>query len=340
MDVGINYPWYDYGWDFGAAPPGWRRRAEPNWTRSIRKDLRRLGGLGIKVVRWFILADGLAYGSGPHAPHVDAGRWDFLPLHLSVDFIQQFTMLLEAFREAGLQLIPVLVDHTFCLAGEDADTTRVPAGSWIKGGRAGAFATSARCNLFLDRVLDPLLEVCRDHRDAIYAWELMNEPDWVTEGWHPGRAHGLAVSADVMAQFLTRGIDRVRRAAFRATVGFARAETIPASGVECDIYQFHYYPDERKGQQKKLPRHRSIEGRPVILGEFATGFLRGQQWPDLGEEPEEQSMLRRLSLARQRRYPLVLPWSFRTSAATGDERSAWTRDVEKDILAFTTAPAP
>src|SRR5687767_13713834 len=36
MEVGVNYPWFDYGWDFGLAPPGWRGgQADPRWYAEI-----------------------------------------------------------------------------------------------------------------------------------------------------------------------------------------------------------------------------------------------------------------------------------------------------------------
>ena len=120
MEVGVNYPWYDYGWDFGEAPPEWRRSDEPNWACALKKDLERLRGLGVKVVRWFILADGLTYGSGPHAPG-GAGGADFTPVQLPPKFVDHFTVLLDAFRRERLQVLPVFVDHTFFLPGREAD---------------------------------------------------------------------------------------------------------------------------------------------------------------------------------------------------------------------------
>ena len=69
MRVGLNYPWVDYGWDFGLAPPSWRGAdRDPRWVGLIDDDLRRFQALGITVLRWFILADGLTYGSGNEAP--------------------------------------------------------------------------------------------------------------------------------------------------------------------------------------------------------------------------------------------------------------------------------
>jgi len=66
MQVGVNYPWFDYGWDFGLGPPSWRGdRTTPRWYDHIDADLHHLSEMGSTVVRWFILADGLGgYNAG------------------------------------------------------------------------------------------------------------------------------------------------------------------------------------------------------------------------------------------------------------------------------------
>jgi hypothetical protein len=52
MLVGVNYPWLDYGWDFGLGPPPWRGTlTTPRWyAKSI--GACHLYDLGLGVVRW------------------------------------------------------------------------------------------------------------------------------------------------------------------------------------------------------------------------------------------------------------------------------------------------
>ena len=72
MRVGVNFPWRDYGWDFGLGPSSWRGGlADPRWYPEIDGHLRHFQDVGISVVRWFILADGLTYGVGAEAPVPD-----------------------------------------------------------------------------------------------------------------------------------------------------------------------------------------------------------------------------------------------------------------------------
>ena len=43
MQVGVNYPWFDYGWDFGLGPPAWRGgRQTPRWFDKVDEHLTHL----------------------------------------------------------------------------------------------------------------------------------------------------------------------------------------------------------------------------------------------------------------------------------------------------------
>src|ERR1051326_782510 len=200
MQVGVNYPWFDYGWDFGAAPAGWRPSPTPRWFPEIDLHLRHFQRLGISVVRWFILGDGLTYGSGDAAPRQDPAldaEWRFDAPPPDQTLIDHFAELLRRFDSVSAEahpilLLPVLVDFHFCEPGIQPLTLRGAAGStmmpadpnWVKQGRADTIANPATRATFFDRVLAPLLDVSDAHRNAVYAWELINEPEWVTDGWH------------------------------------------------------------------------------------------------------------------------------------------------------------
>src|SRR5215213_130217 len=140
MDVGVNYPWCDYGWDFGPAPPGWRPHSTPRWADTIDDHLRHFQSLGISVVRWFILGDGLTYGTGDQAPKQDrlGAEWRFNPPPLEPSTLEHFDRLLQRVERAcavrPIQLLPVLIDFYFCDAGthpikrtDPSDATRETA---------------------------------------------------------------------------------------------------------------------------------------------------------------------------------------------------------------------
>src|SRR6478735_7675118 len=339
MRVGVNYPWFDYGWDFGLAPPSWRAPdRDPRWVGAIDDDLRRFQALGITVVRWFILADGLTYGSGNEAPWPDPVRpdiWHFDPPPLGADALTHFDALLlrfDAVNQGGppLQLLPVLIDFHFCdagvlpvaLAGAAAPTGPTPDPGWVKQGRGATVVDAVRQRRFFDGVLDPLLRVSAAHRGAIAAWEVINEPEWVTTGWHPDGRSGHPVDAASMRAFVEEGKSRIRGAAFKPTIGFATVDTLRRTGITADINQFHHYP----AGARVLEPHVFDSRAPGIVGEFATA--PGDRWPEL--PAAGQTVLQRLRVAASRGYPLAIPWSFRGI----DRHTAWTAEVERELAAF------
>jgi len=341
MQVGVNYPWFDYGWDFGLGPPAWRGgRSTPNWYAEIDNHLRLFQGLGISVVRWFILADGLTYGVGGAAPVPDrtrSGGWRFDPPPLSGEFLEHFDELLARFEAArangrpSIQLLPVLIDFHFCQPGirpveklnplDPVAPTQDP--DWVKQGRADALTDATKRKRFLDHVLDPLLRASRRYAEVIYAWELINEPDWVTRGWHSSPFARTPVPHAAMRAFIEEGTERIRAAGFKPTIGFASIGTLWQSGITAEINQFHYYP----GGARALDRHDFDPSLPGIIGEFATAGT--DVWPDL--MGSDQSVLHRLRLARSHGYPLAILWSFRAR----DRHTIWSADVERDIDTFT-----
>jgi hypothetical protein len=340
MLVGLNYPWFDYGWDFGAGPPVWRGpRTTPRWYDDVDAHLRRFHDLHVHVVRWFILADGLTYGDGAAAPRPDPdrpGQWRFNPPPLDDAFAEHFRELLvrfDRFNRGGstpVLLLPVLIDFEFCNAGRHEVPVRDPTGplrppkdpGWVKCGRADVLVDPSKRTRFFDRVFDVLLTISREHREVIYAWEVMNEPDWITASWDPNGRRNLPVDAASMVAFLTEGQRRIRDAGFKSTIGFSRIETLTRSGLTADINQFHHYPAGRRS----LPRHVFSPEFPAIIGEFATA--ESDVWPDLPSS--DQSVLARLRRVEAQGYPLAMPWSF----LTHDSHTAWSARVEQDLRAF------
>jgi hypothetical protein len=344
MQVGVNYPWRDYGWDFGLGPPPWRGdRSEPTWYAEIDQQLQHFRNLGISVVRWFILADGLTYGHGIEAPLpgvTPADTWHFDPPPLGEDCLQHFEELLRRFDETNIgserpiQLLPVLIDFHFCEPGQTPiaqpdpidPAGTIPDPAWVKQGRGEAVSDAIKRRQLLDRVLDPLLRASAARRDVIYAWELINEPEWITNGWHPDRQMNHPVSETSMRAFLDEGKARIRGAGLRPTIGFAMIDTLRRTGITAEINQFHHYP----AGGRPLERHAFDVRFPGIIGEFATAAA--DVWPEL--KGTGQSVLNRLRHAAAQGYPLAIPWSF----GAVDRHTSWSPAVERDVETFTQGP--
>ena len=174
----------------------------------------------------------------------------------------------------AIQLLPVLIDFQFCRPGTRPVEQPAPLNplapvqdpDWVKQGRADAITDTTKRRRFLDRVLDPLLRSSGQHSDLIYAWELVNEPEWITSGWQSGAAVRAPVSEIAMRAFIEEGKQRIRAAGFKPTIGFASIATIRRTGITADINQFHHYP----GGAQRLDRHVFDVRFPGIVGEFAT----------------------------------------------------------------------
>jgi hypothetical protein len=340
MDVGVNYPWFDYGWDFGDAPPNVRKDSDPYWAPFIVNELEYLQKIGIQIVRWFLFCDGRSYGSGNQAPHQDKeGKWRFDdPPKLSENFKKHFRTLLEHFSAyqkltPPIKLLPVLLDYQFCWEGYDAlrqkrTTVAEPKQrrEWVCCGRSDVVVDTTKRYKFYKNALEPLLDIPKkpkDLSDVIFAWDVFNEPEWVTIGWNPKGVQNLSVHEQQMREFLQGAMDSVRRAGFKATVGFARIETIAKSKLSCDYNQFHHYPGDIR--DRKLEPNKFGKPESWIIGEFASSLSRDYWW----ELSPWQNVFDRLKHAEKMGYPWALPWSVRAI----DDHTSWG-DAENGIKKF------
>ena len=351
MQIGINYPWIDYGWDFGDPPPAWVVEEDlPGWRSrkraQIEADFGRFSSQGIFAVRWFLLADGTNYGTGEFAPRRAGNAWTFDPLPAGHPYYRQLLddveFILQACARHGLKLFPSLIDFHWCRQG----TAIAGDAGIVKGGRYDVIRDPSKQRAFFDRLLDPLLEAAVARADSIYAWELINEPEWVIRKFSLfGKKDGnRTVSRKDMKAFITDGIRRINgkllpdgRRAFRSSVGFAHwksLETWDSGKLGNTLHQFHYYAQE----DRSLPPHPHAEGDPCVIGEFATAVER--DWPDLKSRQRDQTVSNRLRLVEEMGYPACFLWSARAV----DTATSWTAAEHEELTAYTSsnppAPAP
>ena len=311
MILGANYPWLNYGWDFGLPPPAWTGgrsaqefRAEQR--RTIAADLRHAADLGLSVVRWFLLGDG---AGAPAAP----GHSGVQPL------LDDFSAVLDLCAESRVQLLPSLIDYRWCLPAA------VVAPDVVQGGRASTLFDPRQRDLFLDGVLEPLLEVSRRRPAAIHAWEAMNEPEWAARAprwkfWDHRRS--------AMQAFLRDAVRRINTSGFVSTIGWAHWRTIRAWKTEdwgLGLQQIHYYAQGGAA----LPPARGVCDGPCLVGEFATS--PDQPWPD-GARTLEQ----RVQRLRDAGYAGALLWSLRAR----DSATRWTPVEQAQIARIAGRPIP
>jgi hypothetical protein len=348
IKVGINYPWGQYGWDFGASlwnKDKWGHRTWPrgecrcdksntyleDWRIKVRRHIEELSNLKIFAIRWFILGDGFNYGISNDAPGRDANRpqeWRFDPPSLKASpydkILEDFAWLLETLAPYDMKLVPSLIDYLWCKPGTDHQMkpAEVPQG-YVRGGRSDVVTDYAGMrNRFLDRVLVPFLDASKSHRDTILAWELINEPEWAK------------VPIDSMKAFIKEGVGRINSAGFKSTIGMAKAETLKDGKWDyfqlgITLHQFHHYPDNKY----PLPEHTFDKRWPCFVGEFATNE-KTDRWPELRGS---QGVYSRLKLIEEKGYPFAFPWSsYGCDRHTGD----WSGVTRGEIRRYTLGKGP
>ncbi|HEY3380717.1 MAG TPA: hypothetical protein VGK32_03055 [Vicinamibacterales bacterium] len=252
--VGVNLPWLQYGCDFGAN--AWQADggvAQPERRRRLTEVFARLADRGLTAVRWFMLCDGRAgvrFAGDGTAVGLDDCFWRDLEVGVE-----------EAGRH-GLSVVFVLFDFTWWKRRR-----------WVEGvacgGHRRATTSAARREALLEGVVTPILERCR-REPAISAWDVVNEPEWVTlgvSGWNPCTS----VSRRSMRAFIERCAARVHAETNHlATVGLASTRgLILVEGLGLDVYQVHWYDRRERRAPLDAPIAATLD-RPLWLGEFPT----------------------------------------------------------------------
>jgi hypothetical protein len=320
MVVGYNYPiaFDDYGFNFGPNPYDANAK-DPRWKSTLPANLEILRGIGVKVVRWFILGNGFNYGPAPQAYWMPpfGWQWDFDPPDpVHPLFADHFEEMLKIFKKKELQVIPSLVDFFFFGPGPSAGST-APFGA---GGRADVAAIPAKRDVFLNTMIQSLLNVAKGYRDQIFAIEVMNEP-----------IHNLirpSITAVVgpkdlkqseMTDFLNAVLQKIRAemgSDFPTTVGhrlWSDLSTLPTGSKP----QFHYYGEPSKfgivsWDPDPLPSHPGN----IFLGELGSmhqgqfSVEHGKPWPELkgADIPADKIVIERLKQLARKDYPLALVW--------------------------------
>ena len=295
MIAGINYPWTvfdgkpNYGCDFGRNK--WNSHAGVTaHPADVRADFTAMAAMGVEVARWFVFTDGRG-GVEWNASGELVG--------IGETFDADMSAALEIAAASKVRLCLVLVDFAWL---DD------PAGRAALD--SGAFA---------DRVLDPFLEKF-GRSDAIHSFDIINEPDWVTEGLATDPKRGVW-PLERLRSFASSVAGRIRqRSSALVTLGggqvrFAREWDAEAYGL--DFVQIHSYPDVRYQD-----RDDSVFGRCAADFGLSKPLLIGECPSDPRQQPAGHLSpaytfddYRRL--AREGGYLGAWPWSFKGVDAFG-----------------------
>ncbi len=252
---GANLPWLVYGSDFGAN--AWYPNggvARPEQTRKLDDTCRRLGDHGITALRWFAFCDlrsGVRFDS--------AGT----PEELDERVFPDMEAALSTLDRYNLKVIFSLFDYYLCAR------RRFESGVQT-GGRRGLVSDPDRRRALVERIVVPLLERFGD-ADGVLAWEVMNEPEWVTSGYG-SPILGVRVSRREMRAFLRSVIEAIHGSSSRpVTVGCASRRWLGlVEDLEIDLPQVHWYDKIDSIDALRHPVANWAAGVPVLLGEFPT----------------------------------------------------------------------
>ena len=251
FEVGANLPWISYGGDFGAnawrPAGGVRHRLD-----EVAGALARAANAGLRRIRWFMLCDGRA------GIRFDA---DGTPLGLDDSFHADVDAALAAAAEQDVQIMFVLLDFLWCAPRRIVSEVQL-------GGRGDVLRQEHARTALLERVLRPLFEQYGDS-PHIFAWDVINEPEWVTCSLG-ARRRTPCIPPDVMRTFVGDVAELVHAHTGHAvTVGSAAAQWLDTwRGLDLDFYQVHWYEHLEKRSPLARPVRELDLDRPVMLGEF------------------------------------------------------------------------
>lgn len=253
--AGANLPWVNYGGDFGAN--AWHPEgglARPEAQARLDAAFARFAAAGVTRVRWFMFCDGRA-GLRFAA--------DGTPLGLDDHVFADVDVALAAARKHRIRIMFALLDFYFLQAAEVAGPVRMR-------GRADVFRDGTKRQAFMDTVVAPLAERY-GAEPAIFAWDVINEPEWSTFGqgsFKPAQS----VAPDELRSFVREATATLHaKASQPVTVGSASVRWLPlVRDLGLDFYQPHWYDHFEQKSPLARPVAELALDRPVILGEFPT----------------------------------------------------------------------
>ncbi|HYA78835.1 MAG TPA: hypothetical protein VED65_00735 [Candidatus Bathyarchaeia archaeon] len=230
--LGVNYPWRNYGQDFGRAGAEHCGISLTPAQEQVGRDFKHIAETGAMVVRWFLFGDGrggfASEGEIPRKPD----QFLFADVAAALQLAQRY----------NLKLCFSLIDYHWLQEhpqNQNAHPNR----------RVLHFAAGREA--FLQNVLIPLFREFRGH-PALFAWEIANEPEWTIREFQsrsPGKLHYADFRA--YAGEIARAVHEY--AGVPATLASARLLWVRAwTELGLDYYQAHYYPAAEEETKRDL----------------------------------------------------------------------------------------
>ena len=320
---GCNYPWSAdattiyYALDFGANVWG-SHLGVTTRREAIARDFARMAALGFTVARWFVFGDGR---SG-----IVYDEWG-MPRGVDGHFFDDVDAALEIARDAEMCIDFVLLDHRWMFEGVREVIADPVTGALFDArlpqGRARILHSAAGRDALFEAVLEPFVRrygrsgVRADLGSQVFAFELMNEPDFVIEEWERDRSAHVPrpLPFEALASLVSRLSGAIHESSTAlSTIGCARLHNLWAwddDALGLDVLQLHSYPDARHPRRDADIFGKSAGAlgvsRPIILGEFPGN---GPAQHPRGAAPPPTTLVQYLVFAVAGGDGGAWPWSF------------------------------
>jgi len=281
--LGANYPWLNYGGDFGTNVWGHSGLSEPSNTAALDQDFLWFEQHNIRFVRWFLFCDGRA-GLVFNPDGSVKGLDDYV--------FKDMDVAVAAAKKHNIMLMFVLLDFNML------DSASLQYGLKL-GGHAALIRDPVLRQTFFENALKPLLQRYGNN-GAIVAWEVMNEPEWGTKVWGGGQMKE-SVALFRMKDFVRETAAYIHKHSAQAvTVGCARRSWLFIwTDVGLDFYQYHYYPWMERHTDYNYPADRLHLNAPCLIAEVPT------------DNPAD--FHRYMDQALANKYAGLMGWSYRAT---------------------------
>lgn len=261
--LGVNYPWHQYGNDFGNNARGSFGVHNESTYRAVDADFAKMARMGVHTVRWFVFGDG--------SVGITYDRHG-MPTGIDQNVLPDMDAALEIAQRHNIYLDLVLLDFLFMKDAEWKDGVQ-------SGGHANVINSDQGQKALVNKVFKPLFQRYGQN-PYILSWEVMNEPEWTVSDF--GKVHGQfshPSTLDNFRRFTRRVVDAVHsETGSYATLGSASLQWVSSwTGLDLDYYQAHYYDWMRSSQSDNLFHAEGDQlglDRPLVVGEFPAAYSR------------------------------------------------------------------
>ena len=339
---GVNYPWLNYGHDFGVAPP-WLHDGVSQQESMVRVDseFSNLAKAGVHVVRWFIFGDGRA------SPEFGA---DGKVTGLDDYFFKDMDTALSLAKKHSIYLMPVLLDFCVALPPKCKKDGIQEADSPQLGQRASMFLPENQKSFF-DKALIPLLNKYGKNPN-IFAWEVMNEPEGAMKVDDQESKDNNPVEQIHMQDFIKEAVRIIHTyESQKVTVGSKNRKYLDLwTNSRLDIYQYHHYDRlEKNGylldyKYADMNAKFKLLNKPVIVGEFPTkmpAIVIGDKI-----EGTDRTLANHFDTILKNGYAGGLAWSYGATDPYSDfsnrtsEYARWLKAYEASVNISATSTKP